>query len=43
MKFVKAVDTQFAGEEWYDQISTIEVNRESARSTFTPMKLLKKH
>ena len=42
MKFVKAVDTQFAGEEWYDQISTIEVNRESARSTFTPYETIEK-
>lgn len=33
---VKAADTQFAGEEWYDKISTVEVNREMARSTFTP-------
>lgn len=42
VKFVKAVDTQFAGEEWYDQISTIEVNRESARSTFTPYETIEK-
>lgn len=33
---VKAADKQFAGEEWYDQIDTVEVNRENARSTFTP-------
>ena len=33
---VKAADSQFAGEEWYDQIDTVEVNRENARATFTP-------
>ena len=33
---VKAADNQFAGEEWYDQIDTVEVNRENARATFTP-------
>ena len=32
----KAADKQFAGEEWYDQIETVEVNREAARATFTP-------
>lgn len=31
-----AADNQFAGEEWYDQISTVEVNREPAHATFTP-------
>ena len=30
---VKAADSQFAGEEWYDQIDTVEVNRENARAT----------
>lgn len=42
IKFVKAADKQFAGEEWYDQISTIEVNREHARSTFTPYETTEK-
>ena len=32
----KAAYKQFAGEEWYDQIETVEVNREAARATFTP-------
>ena len=31
-----AADNQFAGEEWYDQISTVEVNREPAHATFMP-------
>lgn len=33
---VKAADTQFSGEEWYDQIETVEVNREVARTSFIP-------
>ncbi len=33
---VKAADTKFAGEEWYDQINTVEENREPARAYFTP-------
>ena len=33
---VSAADSQFAGEEWYDQIATVEVNREPARAHFTP-------
>lgn len=36
INIVKAADTQFNGEEWYDQISTVEVNRELPRATFTP-------
>lgn len=31
-----AADNQFKGEEWYDQIETVEVNREAPRATFTP-------
>lgn len=33
---VKAADDRFAGEEWYDQIATVEVNREPAHAYFTP-------
>lgn len=33
---VRAADAQFAGEEWYDQIGTVEVNREPAHTYFTP-------
>ena len=31
-----AADNQFNGEEWYDQIETVEINREPAHATFTP-------
>lgn len=31
-----AADASFAGEEWYDQIDTVEVNREPAHAYFTP-------
>lgn len=31
-----ADDNQFNGEEWYDQIETVEINREPAHATFTP-------
>lgn len=31
-----ASNSRFAGEEWYDQISTVEVNREPAHATFMP-------
>ncbi|MBS5399931.1 MAG: NPCBM/NEW2 domain-containing protein [Lachnospiraceae bacterium] len=31
-----AADTRFNGEEWYDQIETVEINREPAHATFTP-------
>lgn len=31
-----AADARFAGEEWYDQISIVEVNREPAHAYFTP-------
>ncbi len=31
-----AADSRFAGEEWYDQIATVEVNREPAHAYFTP-------
>ena len=33
---VNAADASFAGEEWYDQIATVEVNREPAHAYFTP-------
>lgn len=33
---VLAADERFAGEEWYDQIDTVEVNREPAHAYFTP-------
>lgn len=33
---VLAADDQFAGEEWYDQIDTVEVNRENAHASFVP-------
>ena len=33
---VRAADTRFAGEEWYDQIDVVEVNREPAHASFTP-------
>ena len=33
---VNAADASFAGEEWYDQIDTVEVNREPAHAYFTP-------
>lgn len=33
-----AADNRFNGEEWYDQIETVELNREPARATFTPYK-----
>lgn len=31
-----AADNRFNGEEWYDQIETVEINREPAHATFTP-------
>lgn len=31
-----AADNQFNEEEWYDQIETVEINREPAHATFTP-------
>ncbi|MCD7802905.1 MAG: NPCBM/NEW2 domain-containing protein [Clostridiales bacterium] len=31
-----AVSSQFAGEAWYDQIETVEINREAAHSSFIP-------
>ena len=31
-----AADTRFAGEEWYDQIDKVEINREPAHAYFTP-------
>ncbi|GAA0084811.1 hypothetical protein UT300007_12500 [Clostridium sp. CTA-7] len=37
-----AADSQFAGEEWYDQISTVKVNREAARSMFFPYETAEK-
>ena len=33
---VSAADSSFAGEEWYDQIATVEENREPAHAYFTP-------
>lgn len=33
---VSAAGGQFAGEEWYDQIETVEVNREPAHASFIP-------
>lgn len=33
---VSAADSRFAGEEWYDQIATVEENREPAHAYFTP-------
>lgn len=33
---VSAADSQFAGEEWYDQIGTVELNREPAHAYFVP-------
>lgn len=33
---VQAADSPFAGEEWYDQIAVVEVNREPARAYFIP-------
>ncbi len=33
---VSAASSQFAGEEWYDQIATVEINREPAHSSFIP-------
>ena len=33
---VHAEDAAFAGEEWYDQIETVQVNREYAHSFFIP-------
>lgn len=33
---VKAADDSFAGEEWYDQIDTVEINREPAHAYFIP-------
>ena len=33
---VHAEDATFAGEEWYDQIETVQVNREYAHSFFIP-------
>lgn len=37
-----AADNQFNGEEWYDQIDTVEINRELAHATFTPYESAKK-
>lgn len=39
---VKAADAQFKGEEWYDQVATVEVNREPAHASFTPYESLDK-
>ena len=33
---VHAADARFAGEEWYDQIDKVEINREPAHAYFTP-------
>lgn len=33
---IEAADQQFAGEFWYDQIATVELNRELAHSHFIP-------
>lgn len=34
--------SQFAGEEWYDQIDTVEINREPAHASFTPYETAEK-
>lgn len=37
-----AAESKFAGEEWYDQIDTVEINREPAHASFTPYETAEK-